>query len=140
LEREFLKGSDALIILSIGQFINAATGPVSNILMMTGKQKLNRNMMVGTTILAIILDFILIPRYGIIGAASVNTFGVILMNVIPFFLIKRFYGFYTLDFTDLFNVKPKEFIKQAKQLMKKDKKKKGDGDETIADDTMNNVE
>lgn len=67
--KEFLAGTEALIILSIGQFINAATGPVSNILMMTGRQKLNRNLMVGTTILAIILDLILIPRFGIVGAA-----------------------------------------------------------------------
>src|SRR6185295_15708781 len=38
--KEFVAGADALIILAIGQFINAATGPVSNILMMTGRQKL----------------------------------------------------------------------------------------------------
>lgn len=138
--KDFVKGADALIILSVGQFINAATGPVSNILMMTGRQKLNRNMMVGTTVLAIILDFILIPRYGAIGAACVNTFGVIVMNMIPFFLIKRYYGFYTLDFKDLFNIKPKELLKQARQMLKKEKKKKTEGDDAVADDMINNAE
>jgi len=96
--------------------------------------------MVGTTVLAIILDFLLIPRYGAVGAACVNTFGVILMNMVPFFLIKRYYGFYTLDFKDLFNIKPKEFLKQARQLMKKEKKKKTEGDDAIADDMINNAE
>ncbi len=124
--KEFLAGTEALIILSIGQFINAATGPVSNILMMTGRQKLNRNLMVATTVLAIVLDLLIIPRYGIIGAACVNTLGIIIMNLIPFFLIKYFYGFYTLDFTDLFKVNPKTFVKQIRQALKPAKKKKGE--------------
>ena len=42
----FVKGSLALIILAIGQFINAATGPVNSLLIMTGKQKLNRNIII----------------------------------------------------------------------------------------------
>ncbi len=142
---KFIEGAVPLMILSFGQFINAATGPVSNILVMTGKQKLNRNMMVGTTIIAIALDLWLIPMFskthqGALAAACVNTFGIILMNMIPFFLIKKYYGFYTLDFKDLFNIKPKEFYKQAKQLMKKEKKKKTEGDEVVADDMMNNIE
>ena len=137
--KEFLKGTEALIILSIGQFVNAATGPVSNILMMTGKQKLNRNLMVATTILAIVLDLILIPRFGIVGAASVNTFGVIIMNLIPFFLIKKFYGFYTLDFTDLFKVNPKTFVKEIRKALKKEKKSKTEG-EGIADDSPAGME
>lgn len=138
--KEFLAGTEALIILSIGQFINAATGPVSNILMMTGRQKLNRNLMVGTTILAIILDLILIPRFGIVGAACVNTFGVILMNMIPFFLIKKYYGFYTLDFRELMKVRPKTFIKEIRQALKKEKKKKDDGEAPAVDEQMGGME
>lgn len=138
--KEFLAGTEALIILSIGQFINAATGPVSNILMMTGRQKLNRNLMVGTTILAIILDLILIPRFGIVGAACVNTFGVILMNMIPFFLIKKYYGFYTLDFRELMKVRPKTFIKEIRQALKKEKKKKDDGEASAVDEQMGGME
>lgn len=138
--KEFLAGTEALIILSIGQFINAATGPVSNILMMTGRQKLNRNLMVGTTILAIILDLILIPRFGIVGAACVNTFGMILMNMIPFFLIKKYYGFYTLDFRELMKVRPKTFIKEIRQALKKEKKKKDDGEASAVDEQMGGME
>jgi hypothetical protein len=128
---EFLRGTEALIILSIGQFINAATGPVSNILVMTGRQKLNRNLMVGTTIIAIILDLILIPIYGIVGAACVNTFGIILMNLIPFFLIKYYYGFYTLDFKELFKVNPRTFVREIRQALKPGKKKKENGTKRV---------
>jgi O-antigen/teichoic acid export membrane protein len=138
--QEFLRGTEALIILSIGQFINASTGPVSNILMMTGRQKLNRNLMVGTTVLAIALDLWLIPIYGIVGAACVNTFGIIVMNLIPFFLIKYYYGFYTLDFKELFNVSPKTFIKETRQLLKREKKKKGEGEKEVTEDQLGGVE
>ncbi len=130
---EFVKGSMPLIILAIGQFINAATGPVNNILIMTGKQKLNRNLMVLATIVAVILDLLLIPVYGVVGAACVNTFGVLLMNMIPFFLIKRYYGFYTLDLKDLFNVKPKTFLKELKRALKPEKKKKDDDGISVED-------
>ncbi|MEO6168670.1 MAG: flippase [Chitinophagales bacterium] len=135
----FIEGSLSLIILAIGQFINAATGPVNNVLIMTGKQKLNRNIMVGATIVAVILDLVLIPRFGAVGAACVNTFGVFVMNIIPFFLIKKYYGFYTLDVKDLFNVSPKKFLQELRQALKTEKKKKGDRDDAI-DDQVNTIE
>jgi O-antigen/teichoic acid export membrane protein len=137
---EFIEGSKALIILAIGQFINAATGPVNNIIIMTGRQKLNRNIMVSATAVAIMLDLILIPRFGAVGAASVNTLGVMIMNLIPFFLIKKFYGFYTLDFRELMKVNPATFVKEIRQALKKDKKKKDDGDAGMADDPMGGME
>lgn len=130
--KEFLAGTEALIILAIGQFINASTGPVSNILMMTGKQKVNRNLMVATTVLAIILDLIFIPRFGIVGAACVNTLGILIMNMIPFFLIKYYYGFYTLDFNNLFKMNPRVFIQEIREALKPAKKKKGENGEKDA--------
>ncbi len=135
----FVKGSLALIILAIGQFINAATGPVNSLLIMTGKQKLNRNIMVGATIIAVALDLVLIPKYGAVGAACVNTLGVIVMNMIPFFLIKKYYGFYTLDFTNIFNVNPKTFLKEVKKALRPEKKK-GEGDSTATEDQIGGVE
>ena len=135
---EFVSGSLPLIILAIGQFINAATGPVNNVLIMTGRQKLNRNIMVGATIVAVILDLILIPRFGAVGAACVNTGGVLIMNIIPFFLIKKYYGFYTLDIWDVFKVSPRQFLKELRQALKSDKKKKG-ADEDVVDDQAGNM-
>ena len=135
---EFVSGSLPLIILAVGQFINAATGPVNNVLIMTGRQKLNRNIMVGATIVAVILDLVLIPRFGAVGAACVNTGGVLIMNIIPFFLIKKYYGFYTLDIWDVFKVSPRQFLKELRQALKSDKKKKG-ADEDVVDDQAGNM-
>jgi O-antigen/teichoic acid export membrane protein len=137
----FVRGSLSLIILAVGQFINAATGPINSILIMTGKQKLNRNIMVVATIVAIILDLLLIPVYGAVGAACVNTFGVIIMNLVPFFLVKRFYGFYTLDFKDLFNIQPKTFLKEVKKALKPEKKKKKEeGESGVTEESIDGIE
>ncbi|MBA2406441.1 MAG: flippase [Chitinophagales bacterium] len=137
--KEFLSGSISLIILAVGQFINAATGPVNSVLIMTGKQKLNRNLMVAATILAVVLDLWLIPRYGAVGAACVNAFGVLLMNAVPFILIKKYYGFYTLDFKDMFNINPRTFLSELKKALKPEKKKKKDNSDTI-EDQISNIE
>ncbi len=111
--QDFLIGAVALMILSIGQFINAATGPVGNLLMMTGKQDVNRNIVIGTTIFTVILNAIVIPKYGIIGAAVVNVIGIFLYNIIPFILVKRYFGFYTFDAKHIFSFRKKGFLKQT---------------------------
>ncbi|TSA49907.1 MAG: flippase [Sphingobacteriales bacterium] len=110
---EFLVGELVLVILSVGQFINAATGPVGNLLMMTGKQDVNRNIVILTTIFTVILNAIVIPVYGIIGASIVNVIGIILYNVIPYLLVKRYFGFYTFDIKHVFAISRKGFLKQT---------------------------
>ncbi len=110
--KEFLIGELALMILSFGQFINASTGPVGNLLMMTGKQDVNRNIVIGTTIFTVALNAFVIPQYGIIGASVVNVIGVFLYNVIPYFLVKRYFGFYTFDVKHIFSFSKKGFLKQ----------------------------
>ncbi|MCS6917805.1 MAG: flippase [Chitinophagales bacterium] len=133
--KEFVAGSTVLMVLAFGQFINAATGPVSNILIMTGRQKLNRNLMVATTVLAILLNLWLIPVLGALGAALVNTLGVFILNVIPFFLIRRFYGFYTLDVRDLFRIRPKQLLQDIREALRRDRKRKSED----ADDDANSL-
>ncbi len=111
--KEFIVGDICLTILAIGQFINASTGPVGNLLIMTGKQDLNRNIVLVTTIITTILNAVIIPFYGIIGAASVNAFGIILFNVIPFFYVRYYYGFYTFDAKHIFSLNRKNFLKHV---------------------------
>lgn len=134
--KEFVAGSTVLMVLALGQFINAATGPVSNILIMTGRQKLNRNLMVATTVLAIGLNLLLIPRLGAMGAAIVNTLGVLILNVIPFFLIRRFYGFYTLDVADLFRIQPRRLLQEVRDALRPARKRKGEEPAEIEDNNL----
>jgi O-antigen/teichoic acid export membrane protein len=65
----FLAGSIPLVILSTAQLINVATGAVGFMLIMTGRQK---PWLVISAVMAagnILLNIVLIPRLGLVGAA-----------------------------------------------------------------------
>jgi len=79
---EFKAGAIALMILTVGQFVNAAAGSVGYILQMTGHQKFHQNIVLVGALLNIILNYLLIPIYGIIGAAIASAISVIFWNVV----------------------------------------------------------
>ena len=93
---EFRNGSLVLVILTMGQFINAVSGSVGYILQMTGRQKAFQNVILMATFINIVLNTLLIPKHGIYGAATANFFAVSFANIVPFLLVKLYYGFYTL--------------------------------------------
>lgn len=78
----FSTGATALAILAIGQFVNVATGSVGYLLMMSGYEKLMRNNIIVSAALNILLNTILIPKYGISGAAIATAFSLAMMNLI----------------------------------------------------------
>lgn len=66
---EFKDGGVALMILSLGEFVNAVTGSVGYLLIMTGHEKLMRNNALAMGVVKIILQIALIPVFGFVGAA-----------------------------------------------------------------------
>lgn len=80
-----------LVILSIGYFINAVTGPVAQLLVMVEKEKLLRNITIFSGAGAIILSLALTPLYGILGAAIAATIVLITQNIILLFWVKKLY-------------------------------------------------
>ena len=86
---DFKIGTVSLLILVFGQFVNALTGPVGYLLSMTNYEKAVRN----TTILAclanIVLNLLLIPKWGISGAAVASMVSIILKNLINFWQVNR---------------------------------------------------
>ena len=66
---EFAAGYTILVILVMKEFINAAGGSVGNFLNMTGSHADFRNIMIIAALVNIIMNLILIPRWGLIGAA-----------------------------------------------------------------------
>lgn len=92
---EFEIGKDALIILAIGQFINAVSGSVGFLLNMTGKQHIFRNIVLMATLINLILNFILIPKYGIMGAAIATMISVAVWNIVSVVYIKLKYNIKT---------------------------------------------
>ena len=65
----FVVAYNALAFLVIGQFVHSISGSTGMFLNMTGNQKVYKNIMIITGMLNISLNLILIPKYGIYGAA-----------------------------------------------------------------------
>ena len=99
---EFKDGSTALVILSIGQFVNAFSGSVGYFLTMTGKQQIFSNILVLSMILNGLLSVILTPLFGINGCAIGFTAGMVFWNIVSLIYIKKRYGIetYYLPFVD----------------------------------------
>lgn len=92
---EFIQGETVLVILSLGIFINVISGNVDQILNMTDNQVIMRNLSIFCLVENIFLNAILIPDYGIIGAAVSSLITNFSLNVLSVFYIKRRLGFYT---------------------------------------------
>ncbi|HEY54103.1 MAG TPA: polysaccharide biosynthesis protein, partial [Caldilineae bacterium] len=78
---EFVGGAAALRALSIGQMINIATGGVGVMLIMSGRSQIALINAVVTVVAALALDFLLVPRYGMMGAAFAGALIIILVNL-----------------------------------------------------------
>ncbi len=98
--KDYVAGAGCLVILAAGQMVNSATGAVDVILNMSGKHVLSLYDSIGTLILNIILNFFLIPRYGISGAAVATSTSVVLANLIRLIQVYFIFGIhpYNLSF------------------------------------------
>lgn len=92
----FVQGKTTLIIISIGVMLNVLTGNVDQILNMTSHQKILKNITIFGFLLNVILNLMLIPVYGIIGAATASLITNVVFNLICLYYIKKKLGFYTL--------------------------------------------
>ena len=70
------------MILTIGQSVNAVSGSVGYILQMTGKEIVFQNIVTASVMLNIILNIILIPLFGITGAAVASAASMIFWNAV----------------------------------------------------------
>ena len=89
---EFARGGAALAILAMGQAVNALTGSAGALLMMTGHERDIRNASIWAGLLAVTLSLVLIPLYGLIGAAISTAVSIAAMNLISIAMIKKRLG------------------------------------------------
>lgn len=80
--RDFVSGWTALSILSAGQLFSAMMGSVTLILVMTGHERDAVMTLGGSTLLNVLLNLLLIPRWGIEGAAYASTASTIMRNTV----------------------------------------------------------
>ncbi len=85
----FRAGATGLVILAIGQFINAVTGSVGQMLAMTGHEVVLRNIIMATAALNVILSVVLIPTWGINGAAAATSVCAVCSTILASFYVYR---------------------------------------------------
>jgi O-antigen/teichoic acid export membrane protein len=79
---DFGTGAPLLRLLSIGQFINVATGSVGYLLMMTGHERILRLNITLATAINLWLCLWLIPKMGPFGAAIATAAPIALVNIL----------------------------------------------------------
>ncbi len=84
---KFIGGYIALIVLSVGQLINAGAGLVGWFLQMTGGHKIFMKITLFWGIINIILNIILVPYFGINGAALSTAFCLSMVNIMSVWVI-----------------------------------------------------
>jgi O-antigen/teichoic acid export membrane protein len=94
----YISGYYPLIILAIGQLVNACSGSVGYILMMTDFQHFHRNVTLLSIVLNVFLNWLLIPKLGILGAAIATMVTMIFWNAIFSWKVKQVLGKWIFGF------------------------------------------
>jgi O-antigen/teichoic acid export membrane protein len=93
----FIVGSGALVLLAIGQLLYASTGAAGLMVLMSGHSRLELLNVTVTLAVNVTLCFLLIPRYGIIGAAIAHMSGLALVNLMRVTEVWIFMRMYAYD-------------------------------------------
>jgi len=90
------EGVLVLRIMTASQLVNVWSGPVMNVLNMTGKEVPARTVIMMATILNILINFILIPRFGYTGAGVATAVSMLTWNLGGVYLVWKFYRAWTI--------------------------------------------
>ena len=97
----FVPGYDTLAILCVGQLSASISGLGGTMLNMTGGEKVLRNITLAGALLNITLNLLLIPRFGIEGAAVAGSVALTLASIAILISVKRHLGFGMLSLSSI---------------------------------------
>ncbi len=89
---EFVAGYGALVLLTLGRAVNALCGPTSILLTMSGNQRDATLIAVGSAVLDGSLLLILVPSFGLLGAAAATATTTVAWNLALLFMVRRRMG------------------------------------------------
>jgi O-antigen/teichoic acid export membrane protein len=92
---EYAVGATALAILAAAQLANAATGSVGQLLSMTGHERDAARGIALSALINVVLNALLIPRWGMNGAAAASAASLITWNVLLAILVHRRLGLHS---------------------------------------------
>ncbi len=80
--KEFQAGWMVLAIVALGQLVNVGTGSVGMMLLMTGHQRELIQSQISSALATLVLYGLLIPQFGVLGAALGQAIGLTMANVL----------------------------------------------------------
>ncbi len=99
---EFKNAYNVLVIVTSGQFIASLSGTVVFLLQMTGSEKVIRNNILISTLISLSFGLIIVPIYGVIGAAIMTFLSLVTVNLLSCYKAYKILGINPLKF---FNIK-----------------------------------
>ncbi|MDP6650648.1 MAG: polysaccharide biosynthesis C-terminal domain-containing protein, partial [Gammaproteobacteria bacterium] len=84
---DFRSGAGVLVIVALGQVINAVTGPARALLLMSGFDREYRFASLMAGCLNLVSCLLLIPKFGVIGAAWSSAIGLAAVNLLSALLV-----------------------------------------------------
>ncbi len=90
--KEFIVAYWPMLFLVGGQFVNSVCGSTGYFMDMTGHQKIFRNIITAAAVINIVLNVLLIPRFGISGAAVSAMISVVFWNLYAVVYVKIKYN------------------------------------------------
>ena len=94
---DFVPGWPVIVIIAAAQLFNSSVGPTARILAMTGRQRMVMAATVSSAFAAIFLNLLLVPAFGIFGAAVATAAALVVSNSLSLFFVNRFLGFWPYE-------------------------------------------
>ncbi len=91
---QFVSGWPVIVIVAAAQLYNSSVGPTARVLAMTGHQRLVMAATISSAGTAVVLNFLLVPIFGLLGAAAATAAALIVSNTLSLFFVHRYLGFW----------------------------------------------
>ena len=95
--REFASGWPVIVVISLAQLFNSSMGPTARLLAMTEHQKAVMVSTAGSAAAGVALNLLLVPIYGVAGAAAATAAALVLANGSSLVFVRRNLGIWPYD-------------------------------------------
>jgi O-antigen/teichoic acid export membrane protein len=94
---EFESGWIVLVIGTVGQLVNAGVGSSGTMLYMTGRHRYLIWIQAGVSLMIVVLNVLLVPRWGIVGAVCTAAIANVAVNTCYLITVRRVLGLFPYD-------------------------------------------
>jgi O-antigen/teichoic acid export membrane protein len=93
----YVEAATPLVILSFGKVVMMTTAASGPVLLMTGRQKLFVAIPLAVLPIDLLLNFLLVPAYGLAGAASAAAISALILNAATILAVRKELGIWPFD-------------------------------------------